>query len=217
MPQAISIPHQSGLSQGSAAPQTTHHPAPAGPLSAEHREQIAQAQQRYKKIKRAAQIASFNAWSFAVCAAFSLLFAILSPSALIAALVLVALAWNEFRGRRQLKRLDPLGANTLCINQVACCVAIAMYCILKLTAALSGQGPYTQAMAQTPEIAATLEPMQDLLKTATISAYALILIVGVAVQGLTAWYYYTRKRWVHAYREKTPSWIVELQSDRGRI
>lgn len=180
------------------------------PLSPEHHAQIARAQQQRKKINRAIKIASFNAWSFAVFAGFSLFFALFSISALVAAVVLAGLACNEFRGRRQLINLDPVGPRTLGINQVACCVLIALYCGLQITSAITGPGPYAQAIEQAPELAETLQPMEGLIQTATLATYALILIVGVATQGATAWYYFSRKRWLNAYLQHTPDWVLDL-------
>lgn len=214
MTHAIPIPSEPRLSSATPGPQHEERTAVAGPLSAEDRTQIAQAQQRRKKISRATKIASFNAWSFAVLAGFSLLFALFSLGSLIAAAVLAGLAWNEFRGRRQLQLLDQRGPATLGINQIVCCIAVVLYCGFKITTALTGPGPYAQSMEQSPEIAAMLEPMQELLKTATISAYVLILIVGVAVQGATAWFYFSRKRWLDDYLQQTPGWVVDLQRDR---
>lgn len=210
------IPSQGRAPNASAAPPGGGHPAAADPLSDEHRAQITQAQQRLKKIRRATHVASFNAWSFAILAGFSLLFALFSVYSLIAAVVLAGLAWNEFRGRRQLKQLDRRGPATLGINQLLCCLAIALYCGLKLYDALVGPGLYAEAIEQSPELASTLEPLKELIKTATISAYVLILIVGVAAQGATAWYYFSRKRWVVGYLQQTPGWVVDLLRNQAQ-
>lgn len=181
-----------------------------GPLSAEHHTQIAQAQQRRKKLNRAGKIASFNAWSFAVLAGLSVPFALLSPSSLIGAAALGVLAWNEFRGRRHLRQLDPRGPMTLGYNQLAFCGLITLYCGYQIFKAMTGPGLYAESMDATPQLAEMLGPMQELIKTATISAYALMLIAGVAVQGGTAWYYFSRKRWLQDYLRQTPQWVIDL-------
>lgn len=183
----------------------------AAPLSADHLSQLAQAQQRRKKINRAQAVAAFNAWCFSIFAGFSLLFAIFSFTSLIAAAVLAGLAYNEFRGRRQLKQLDPLGPKTLGTNQLLCCAAIALYCGWQIFNTLTGPGTYDQAMQENPEIAPMLEPMQELMYTATLGAYAIIFILGIATQGATAWYYFTRKKHLHAYIEQTPQWVIDLE------
>lgn len=203
MTQAIPIP--------SVTATATPQHASAAPLSADHHAQLAQAQQRRKKINRAQIVAAFNAWCFSIFAGFSLLFAIFSFTSLIAAVVLAGLAYNEFRGRRQLKQLDPRGPQTLGTNQLLCCAAIALYCGYQIVSTFTGPGPYEQAMQETPELVSTLEPIQELLYTAKIAAYALILIVGVAAQGATACYYFTRKKHLNAYVEQTPRWVIDLE------
>ncbi|MFK7790607.1 MAG: hypothetical protein AB8C95_14080 [Phycisphaeraceae bacterium] len=182
----------------------------SAPLTPEHHAEIVKAQQRRKKISRAVKVAAFNAWSFAIFAGFSMLFAIFSVTSLIAALALAGLAYNEFRGRRQLLQLNTQGPRTLGINQVICCMLIALYCGLQLFKAITGPGAYAQAIEQTPELASMLEPMEDLLQTATIVAYVAVLIIGVGAQGLTAWYYFSRKRHLSEYLKQTPQWVLDL-------
>ena len=187
----------------------------AQPLTPEHHAQVADAQERRKKIDRAIKVASFNAWGFAIFAGFSLLFAIFSVTSLIAGLALGGLAYNEFRGRRQLQLLNAQGPQTLGINQLICCALIALYCGVKLYSAMTGPSVYAQSIEESPELASMLEPMEELLQTATIATYALILIVGVAAQGLTAWYYFSRKKHLDDYRQQTPAWVLDL--DRARL
>lgn len=183
----------------------------SAPLSPEHREQFAQAQLRRKKINRAQKIAAFNAWCFTVFAVFSLLFAFFSLTSLIAGIALAGLAYNEFRGRRQLALLNPAGPQTLGINQVICCLLIALYCGVQLYRTITGPGAYAQAVEQNPELADMLAPMADLIQTATIATYGLVFIIGVAAQGLTAWYYFSRKRHLDDYLEQTPDWVLDLE------
>ena len=186
----------------------------ASPLTPEHHAQIAHAQQQRKKINRALKIAAFNAWSFAIFAGFSFFVALITLSLPLAALALAGLAWNEFRGRRQLRQLDPRGPKTLGSNQLICCALIALYCGLQIFSALTGPSRYAQAIEQTPELAPTLEPMQDLLQTATVAGYGLFFIIGVAAQGATACYYFSRKRGLEDYLQQTPDWVIDL--DRAR-
>ncbi len=186
----------------------------AQPLTPEHHAQLAQAQQRRKKINRAIKVASFNAWCFAIFAGFSLLFALFSVTSLVVGLALGGLAYNEFRGRRQLNHLDAQGPRTLGINQIICCLIITLYCGVKLYTAMTGPGLYAQSIQESPELAEMLEPMQGLIQSITLATYALILIVGVAAQGLTAWYYFSRKPHLDAYLAQTPDWVIDLERAR---
>lgn len=182
----------------------------AQPLTPAHHQQIARAQQQRKKLRRATKVAAFNAWSFAILAGLSVLFAVFSPGSLIAAVLLGGLAWNEFRGRRQLLRLDPRGPATLGWNQVIFCLIIAGYCGLMLYQTTTGEGTYASEIKEHPELADMLEPMEGLIQTLMIATYLIVLVVGVGLQGLTAWYYFTRRRWLKAYIEQTPEWVRDL-------
>ncbi len=213
------IPHATQAPHATHAGQHRQHagergdpisPAAPSPLTAEQFGQIARAQEQRKKINRAQKVANFNAWSFSVFAGFSLLFGLLSPGSLIAGAALAGLAYNEFRGRRQLMQLDRRGPRTLGNNQIVCCVLLTLYCGYQMYRAYTGPGIDDPAIQQSAELSAMLEPMQDLIKTVTIGAYAVILVVGLAVQGATAWYYFSRKRWLDDYLRQTPGWVIEL-------
>lgn len=144
------------------------------------------------------------------------MFVWLSTTSLVAGLALTGLAYNEFRGRRQIKQLDPLGPRTLGINQLVCCLLIALYCGLQLYKTIFGPGTYAQAIEDNPEIASMLEPMADLLQTATIATYLLVFVVGVAAQAATAWYYFSRKKHLDAYLQQTPGWVLDLDRAQAR-
>jgi Na+/proline symporter len=196
------------------APPSPTGPATAGPasqpLTPEQLQQITRANQQRKKLRRASGVANFNAWSFAILAGLSVLFAVFSPGSLIAAVLLAALAWNEFRGRKQLRRLDPRGPSTLGWNQVVFCLIIAGYCGIKLYQATTGPGTYAKVIEENPELANMLEPMQELIQMMEIATYLIVLVLGAGLQGLTAWYYFTRRRWLNDYIEKTPQWVRDL-------
>jgi len=203
------------MAQGSHNPtDATPGEAPAAPpapqLSPEHHAQLARAQQQRNKLNRAVKLASFNAWSFAVLAAGSVLLALFMPGSIIAAALLAALAYNEFRGRRRLLQRDPRAPQTLGINQLVFCALIAGYCILKIIQATTGPGVYEQVIAKHPELAQTLEPLQGLVQTLTIATYLAVLVLGVGLQGLTAWYYFSRKTILDNYLQQTPEWVLDL-------
>jgi len=140
----------------------------------------------------------------------SLLIAVFSPSSLIAMVCLAALAWNEHRGRRQLQQFDEQGPRTLGYNQLAFCGLIAAYCIYQLCNAIFGPDPYAEQIARTPELAEMLDPMRELITMATVAAYGAVLVLGVGMQGLMAWYYFSRGGVLREYLRETPEWIVEL-------
>jgi hypothetical protein len=187
----------------------------ADPLTTEHREQLAEAQQRRRKLKIASIVAAFNAWSFAILAVFSLLFVFFSLASLIVAALLAGLAFNEFRGRRQLLRLDPRGPKTLGINQVVCCILIVVYCGIMIAKTLLGPGVYESIIQESPELADMLEPLADFIQLVTLAVYGVVLFAGVTMQGLTACYYFAQQRAMNDYLQQTPAWILELDRAQG--
>ncbi|MEM1355753.1 MAG: hypothetical protein AAGH88_12835 [Planctomycetota bacterium] len=196
------------------APSTPARPeavaAPSGPLSPEDMRVLAEAKQRRKKLNRASGIAAFNTWTFVAMSGCSLLAALFSPISLIAVASFGVLAWNESRGRRRIRALDLRGPATLGWNQLGFCGLIAAYCVYQLAKAVYGPAPYADQIAQTPELGAMLEPVKELILLATIAAYGALLVLGVGMQGLMAWYYFSRRACLRQYLEHTPAWVVEL-------
>ena len=79
-------------------------PTPAGgsPLSAEQLGEFRDAEERRRILRRAAGVASADAWLGAVFAGLSLLSAVFSLPGLFLGLALTVVAWNSFRGARGL-------------------------------------------------------------------------------------------------------------------
>jgi hypothetical protein len=85
----------------------------AGPLLAEHHQQIASAHSRAAKIRSAAQVAAFNGWvtgAFALC---SVPFAPFSVAGFLVTVGLGIVTYNEFRGRKMFQAFEPNAAALL--------------------------------------------------------------------------------------------------------
>jgi len=95
---------------------------PTGPLSQSQQHEVAAANDRARKIRKAAAVAAFNGWVtgfFAVCSAPFALFSL--PG------FVVAVGLNEFRGRNRLLRFDPDAPAFLGWNQVGFLTLIICY------------------------------------------------------------------------------------------
>lgn len=181
----------------------------AGPLSAEHLNQVSDARRRAKKILRAAGLAWFSGWSMAVFAVLTLAFAFLSDwSAWAIGIGLGACAANELRGGAMLRRMDPRGATVLGWNQVFLAVLIVAYAIWSLYSAIHNP-PMATLMQGTgdPQLDAMVKELSTVV---TWALYGTMAVVGLVVPGLTAMYYFTRRALVTAFRRETPTWILEL-------
>lgn len=179
--------------------------SPSSPLSPEQQHALAEANQRAKKILSAANVAAFNGWTLAVLAGVTVLFAVLSPTALIMGAAMGYLAWNELQGRDLLRRFDPEGPRRLGRNQLGVMALIVGYCLWSIYRATTN--PMTELEAL-EEIAG---PLTELVTQLTVIVYAVVGVVSVLILGLTARYYLAREKMVRAYIDETPGWIVDLQ------
>ena len=219
----------------SAIPPTVLPPAPAplppvaadpvgGPLLPEHLQQLAQANQRAAKLRKAGGVALFNAVTVGIFAGASLLFALVSPLfgewdllALAMGLGFAAVAWNEFRGRKLIRGFDPRGPGVLGWNQLGLMGLLIGYCAWQIAKAWFGPNPYAEAIERGPMLASTLGPLGDLYKTLTIVVYGAVIAGTVLFQGLNALYYFTRRKHLVAYLDETPPWVVQLQRHSLRV
>ncbi len=186
----------------------------AGPLTAEHHQQIASAHSRAAKIRSAARVAAFNGWvtgAFALC---SLPFAPFSIAGFLVALGLAVVTYNEFRGRRMLLAYDPKAASLLGWNQVGFLSLITVYSLWMILDGLTGTGPFEKEMQQHPELQQVLGSMEDfqrLYQLIILAIYGSVIALSSIFQGYNAFYYFTRSRHILDYLRETPSWIVEMQ------
>jgi len=174
------------------------------PLNPAQQQAVADARARAARIHAAARVATFNGWTLAIMAGLSLLFAFTSVVALVMAVGLGWIAWNEFRGRARLRAFDPGGAVLLGRNQLALLALIAAYALYSIVKAFVVPIPY---LAELEQIAG---PVGGLARTLTVAVYAAVLVLTAVVQGLNARYYFARRRLIEEFRAQTPEWVVGL-------
>ncbi len=199
----------SDLGKNSADPA----PPTRGPLTPEHLRELADARRRFRRVSRAAAIASFSGWSMAVFAGLTLLVAFLSDwTAWMCGAGLALIAWNEIRGGVMLKRLEPRGARVLGWNQIALGVLLVAYGVWSL--AISLKQPALASIGSTgdPNIDAMAESLN---RTLSYGLYGSLVVIGILVPGLTSLYYFTRGPMVRKATESTAPWILELWRSGG--
>ena len=191
--------------------------ASEGPLTPEHHRELALANQRGKKIRRAAGVAAMNGWITAVLAFCSAPFALFGMTGVLVTLALSAVAYNEFRGRKRLLQFDPSGASVLGWNQVGLLAMIILYCMWMIHAGLTGKSDLSTQLRAQPELANALGPMdvEQLYKSLVLVVYGTVIALSLVFQGLNALYYFTRRRHVEAYLRETPQWVRDLQRATG--
>jgi hypothetical protein len=202
---------------------TTAHPAqgPVGPLSGEQLEQIEQANARSAKLRKVGGVALFNGCTIGFFAATSLLFALISPvcggfdfTALVMAVGLGLVAYNEFKGRTLIRRFELRGPRLLGWNQVCLMVLVIGYCAWMIVTSLIAPNPLAAELKAYPELGqmkTMFGSMGDLPRLLTLAVYGTMIVATVIFQGLNAVYYFSRAKLLRAYLAQTPPWIVEVQ------
>ncbi len=204
-------------------PATFAAPAPVpAPLSPQQLEEVTQARQRWRKVQRSVAVATFSAWTMAVIAAGALLIGIFDTTSAVMGLLLAGVAVNEFIGASKLRRAQLAGPMLLGWNQMLLLAVIGGYCfyqIFMVTPAPLVSDPRLLEMMEDPalreQLRGQLGPgLMDLIDKpdTTYRLFYMVVIVGsLLMQGLTALYYFSRRRVVMAYLNATPAWVVEVQ------
>ena len=202
---------------GPAAPPPPAGAAPAPgaarpvdpPLSAEHLRAIALARWEARKINRAATVAAISGWTMACFACISILGGLFSLKELFVGLGLAAVAWGELRGSKRLRLLDPEAPRRLGFNQILLGVVLLLYGSWGLIQALTAPSPFEHYLAGGGQAAEILEPIDQLNRAVNVIVYAAFLCAGVAAASFGSLYYFTRRRHMVRYLQKTPKWVVE--------
>jgi hypothetical protein len=186
-------------------------PASAGPLTPEHCRELTLANQRAAKIRRAAGTATFNGWATGIFAALSAPLALFSIDGFLVTVGLSVVAYNEFRGRKRLLQFDPRSTILLGWNQVGLMTLIVVYCLWMLYSSLTSVNPFAAQVAANPELAGSLNQFDQLYKGLAVTVYGTVIVVSVIFQGLNSLYYFSRRKYVEAYVQETPEWVIDLQ------
>jgi len=173
------------------------------------------ARDRGRRIRRACALAKFNGVTSAIFAGFSLLLAPFSFAALLAALALGLIAYNELRGMRALHRLDARAPRRLALNQVFFAMLLVGYGGWGVQHGLASP-PVSQQYAQYgAEIGELMRPFDSVYRLAAVAVYGSVALIGLVFQGGTAWFYASRAKYLERYRRETPDWIIDLHA-RGQ-
>lgn len=184
------------------------------PLSVENHQALAQAQQRARKIGRAAAVAAFNGWTLAALALVSAACALTSLSAWIVTALLAGCAYIELQGRSQLRSFDPRAARRLGWNQLALMSGVMLYSLWQLAVGLFGPSALSSELAANPELRSVIgsvEQLDGLYRLLVCGVYGSVMLFALVFQGGNAWYYFTRQRLIEQYLTSTPQWILDVQ------
>lgn len=184
------------------------------PLDATQLAQIAAARERFKKIGRAIRYSRFDAWGVAIFAGLTIVCSLgswFSPAMLLG-IGMAVIAWVEFRYGNELKRLDSSAARRLGWNQFAFAVLLVAYAAWNLYAMGKGAKPLSDQIGNvSPDVSSELAPYDDLARLIMSCVYISLILVALVVQGGTGLFYFSREKYVRAFRDETPKWILQMQ------
>ncbi len=186
-----------------------------GPLSTEHFQELSRADNRAKLIRKAARVAAFNGWTTAIIAALSAPFALFCVAGFLVTVVLALVAWNEFRGRNMLNKFNPKAATLLGWNQLGFLAMIIVYCGWMMYTGINYSDTALLEFTSNPELGDLLgspEQVTGLYELLVYGVYGSVIVLSVIFQGLTALYYFTRRKQIEAYVRATPEWVRKLQA-----
>lgn len=180
-------------------------PGGASPLSEEEKREFARASKQTRSFLKAERAAAVNGWTIGFFAAVTLLFSLSSPVTALLGIGMAVVAWNEFRGRKMIRQLDPRGPQLLGRNQLGFMVLLIVYCLWSIARM------HTHSIPGLEELEALVGPVEDLATALATSFYASVIVLTVIFQGLMARFYFARVGMMVAYLRDTPAWVVDLQ------
>jgi hypothetical protein len=176
-------------------------------LSTEQLRALADAHALFKPIGKAIKYAKFDGWTLAVFAILTCLCGISSPVALVIGATMGAIAWYELRQANRLLAGDVEAPKKLALNQLALASLLIVYALTNLT-----RGPDASGVAEikrqlggldTGGMLEQVETLSDLIEKLV---YGVLIAIAVLVQGGTALFYLSRKKYVQRYATDVPGW-----------
>ncbi len=174
---------------------------------------IATARQRAAKLRRAISVAKFDAWGVAFFGGLTFLASLVSFSLVGIALGMgmAIVAYVEFKGIERLRQLDPEAATTLGRNQLFFGGMLLLYAIYSLFSIYHDNAPPFGGAISSADAAAIGVDVTSITRMIGLLVYGTLAVVAITVQGGTALYYFSRRRYIEEYARQTPQWILDAQ------
>ncbi len=181
-----------------------------GGLSVEQRAQLQAGRARLGPIERAVRWSTLTFWSLGVFGALSVLWGLVSGAGgVVMGAVLLAVAWNERRGRDRLRSLDPQGARILGWNQVVLAGVLTVYLGWTIVRARTAPSPSVRELEQL----VGMDP--GLVAELTTTAYGAVIVIVDIVQAAMARFHFRREGLAEALRREAPEWVLEVLGASG--
>ena len=131
---------------------------------------------------------------------------------------MAVVSYNSFRGLRAIRGLNSGGAKLLAKNQLLLGTILLLYAGWNLY--LLATGKFDLGISGTTGDEINEAGLGSWLSLAADAYY--LLYIGLAVfalvgQGLTAFYYITRKKYIEEYLSRTAEWVLQMQKMGFRL
>jgi hypothetical protein len=188
--------------------------SPSGPLvlTNDQMHQLAAARDACLPVSRAVRVASMSGWTMVVFAGLTLIAGLSMVSAIWMGLAMTITAMVELRACRRLRRLDPSATSTLAYNQLVLAFLIVLYALWKVDGVISAAPAVAKVSINIDGPASRfLQGNPIFLRDAQLFGYVAMAGIALLTQGTTAWYYFSRNKWLKQYVSSTPEWILQIQ------
>src|SRR3954471_21742881 len=177
-------------------------------LTPQQMRQLADARAAHKYVRRAVAVATFDGWTVAVFALLNCLCGFTDVASMIVGLALGAMAFVEIRGASQLRRLDESAPRRLGFNQILLGMLLCAYAVWQIYQHLHGPSALAAVTQADPRVGKRFE---DMFRSLAVALYGSLIIFAILAQGGAALFYFTREKYLRAYRQRTPAWILQMQ------
>ena len=121
------------------------------------------------------------------------------------------LAHFEFKGAKEIRRLDVSAPWRLARNQLILGALVLIYSAACLWTSLTQPSELDQQLGEEAQLNSMVGSIDQMERTAYIALYCTMGVAAIVGCGGTALYYNRRKPHIEAYLRETPPWIIELQ------
>ena len=182
-------------------------------LSPQQLQELADARARGAKLRRMIAVAKFDAWGVAIFAGLTLAVALVSVSVIgvVVGAAMAIIAYVEFNGIARLRRLDPAAATVLANNQIFFGGILFTYAVYSLWSIYHNPGSFIGAVASSSDAAMLGIDLTKIARLIGWLIYGTLAAVAITVQGGTAVFYLSRRKYIDAYATRTPQWIIDAQ------
>ena len=174
--------------------------------------ELAAARSACRRVRRAVGVAALSGWTMALFAGLTLIIGLSTISATWMGLAMTITAFVELRARERLRRLDHTAARTLGLNQAVLGFLIVMYAAWNIDAIILASPQPLAFHFTAGDTTFHFAPNNAVfLREFTLLLYCAMAVVAILTQGTTAWYYFSRDKWIREYVSRTPGWILQIQ------